>query len=132
MIAKLGRKNKHRSQMLKNLCISILLYEKVTTTQAKAKNIKFMIEKSINIAKNNDLYSRRKLLSMFLNNKLVVKKLIEDLGPRFKNQQSGFVKLFKNKPRLGDNALTITIILSKSKFLNNLPESKKIDKKNKK
>lgn len=122
MNIKYGRKNKPRKIMLKNLCMSIILYEKVTTTQAKAKGVKILLDKSINIAKNNNLENKRKLLSLFLNNKLVVKKLLEDLGPKFKDQNSGYAKIYKLGNRKGDNAPIATIILSKSKFI----ETKKV------
>lgn len=122
---KLGRSLKHRVNMLKNLAESLLLYEKITTTQAKAKEVRSIVEKSITIAKSSDLTARRRLLSQFLHNKNVVEKLIVDIAPRFKNTKSGFIKIFKVNPRVGDNAQMATIILSKSKFLNNLEEPKK-------
>jgi len=129
---KLGRKNKHRHQTLKNLAMSILIYEKVTTTQAKAKEVRSLVEKSINIAKKNDLNARRRLLSLFLHNKNVVKKLTEDIGKRFKDVNSGYTKIYKTNSRLGDNASMAIIILSKSKFLNNLKTEKEENKEEKK
>lgn len=106
--------------MIKNLTISTLLYEKVITTPTKAKEAIPMIDKAIVTAKQNNLNAKKALLSTLLNNKIVVKKLIEDLAPRFKNKNSGFVKLYKYSPRVGDNAPQVIMILSISKFLNNL------------
>jgi large subunit ribosomal protein L17 len=120
MQRKFGRKNKHRNQMLTNLVIAILLYEKVTTTVARAKEVRPMVDKAINTAKKNDLSARKNLLAMLLHNKNVTNKLLEDLGPRFKDIKSGFTKIYKISPRVGDNAPRVTVILSKSKFLNNL------------
>lgn len=133
---KLGRKIGHRSSMLKNQAISFLIYEKITTTEAKAKEVRSKIEKAINISKGKDLQSKRRLLSMFMHNKNVVKKLTEDISVRYKDQNSGYIKMYKIRPRLGDNAPRVTMILSKSKFLNTLEDKKtkkvKKDKKDKK
>lgn len=125
MHRKFGRKNKHRSQMLKNLAISVLLYEKVTTTEARAKEVRVLIDKAINTAKKNDLSARKYLLSSLLHNNNAVNKLLEDLGPRFKDKKSGFVKLVKISPRKGDNSPRVVIMLTKTKFLNNVtPKTK--------
>jgi len=128
MKLKLGRTINHRHQMLKNLAISILLYEKVTTTYAKAKAVKPLVDNAINIAKNNDLASRRQLLSIFLHNKNVVEKLLKDLGPRFEKDASGYLKTIKDKPRVGDNAPQVILMLKKSKFI--VRETKKDNKEN--
>lgn len=132
MNRKLGRKIKHRKNMLRNLAMSVLLYEKVNTTQAKAKEVRTLIESSIVIAKKGGLEAKRKLLSTFMHNKPVVNKLIDDIAKRYNDTNSGFVKLYKNKPRVGDNAPVTTIILSKSKFLNNLPTKEETNPKPKK
>lgn len=129
MNAKLGRKNKHRVQMLKNLAVSVLIYEKVTTTAAKAKEVRKIIDYAINTAKNHTLASRRNLQSTFLHNKNVVNKLLDDLALRYKNTPSGYTRLFKNNFRVGDGAPTITIILTKSKFISH---NIKIDEQTKK
>lgn len=117
---KFGRRTKHRINMIKNLAISTLLYEKVITTPTKAKEAIPIIDKAIVTAKQNNLNAKKELLSTLLNNKIVVKKLTEDLAPRFKDKNSGFVKLYKYSPRVGDNAPQVIMILSISKFLNNL------------
>ncbi len=125
MNRKLGRKADHRKNMLKNLAISFFLYEKVTTTEAKAKEVRPLIEKAIKISKSNDLLnSKRRLLALFLHNKNVIEKLTKDISKRYPNTNSGYIKMYKVKPRLGDNAPQITLILSKSKFLNNLDNKK--------
>lgn len=124
---KFGRRTKHRINMIKNLAVSVLIYEKVTTTQAKAKESSRLVNKAITIAKKNTLNSRKELLSMFMHQEIVVKKLIDDLALRFKDVNSGYVKLYKYSPRVGDNAPRVIMILSISKFLKNLKpiESKK-------
>lgn len=124
MKKKLGRKTGHRKLMLTNLAISLILYEKIKTTQAKAKQVRSIVEHSINIAKKNNLNSKRLLMSVFLHNKNVVKKLSEDLNKRFNNLDCGYIKTYKTKSRLGDNAPQVILILSKSKFLKNLDSKK--------
>lgn len=142
-IYKLSRRIKHRRQMLKNLATSCIIYERVKTTEAKAKAVRSIVEEKINLAKNPTLVNRRNLLAFFLHNKNTVNKLIEDLGPRYKETKSGYLKMYKTNPRLGDGAPTITLIFSKSKFFNNFDlvtdkskndenakiETKKTDKK---
>lgn len=121
---KLGRKIGHRRSMLKNLAISLFIYEKITTSEAKAKEIRPLAEKAITVAKKGDLNARRRLLSMFLHNKNVVNKLVDDIAKRFSDTNSGFIRMFKTKPRLGDNSPQIILIISKSKFLNNIEDKK--------
>lgn len=121
---KLGRKIKHRRQMLRNLVSNIIIYEKIKTTTAKAKAVKPIVDKIINIAKNPTLCNKRKLLAYFLHNKNTVKKIIEDIAPRFTKYNGGYIKLYKTSPRLGDCSQMTIIIIAKSKFLGNLENSK--------
>lgn len=120
MPRKLGRKNKHRTQTIRNVAQSLILYEKIQTTDAKAKEVRSLVEKSINIAKKNDLTSRRKLLSVYFHNKNIVDKLINDISPRFSKINSGYIRIVKGNNRVGDNAPTCIMILSITKFLNNI------------
>lgn len=125
---KLGRKSAHRKNMLKNLAISLFVYEKVKTSTAKAKEVRSLADRAINIAKKDDsLHARRLLLSMFLHNKNAVDKLVNDLAKRFKDEKSGYTRIFKTKSRVGDNSPQSILILSKSKFLNNLKVEEKKD-----
>jgi len=120
MPRKLGRKNKHRTQTIRNVAQSLILYEKIKTTDAKAKEVKSLVEKSINLAKKNDLTSRRKLLAVYFHNKNIVDKLINDISPRYTNINSGYIRIVKGNNRVGDNAPTCIMILSITKFLNNI------------
>lgn len=125
MPRKLSRKNKHRTQTIRNVAQSLILYEKIKTTEAKAKEVRSLVEKSINIGKKNDLTSRRKLLSIYFHNKNIVDKIVNEVSPRFSNSNSGYIRIVKSNCRVGDNSPTCIMILSISKFLNNL-EIKKI------
>jgi len=99
----LDRKKGPRELMLRNLTSSIILYEKVTTTTAKAKVARSMVEKVITEAKKGGLTSRRQLLKL-LPVKNAVTKAIDELGPRYKERQSGFTRLTKIGSRKGDGA----------------------------
>ena len=108
---KFGRKKDNRESMLKNLTTSVILYEKITTTEAKAKETRSMVEKAINIGKKGTLDSRRKLLEIF-SDKNAVKKIFEVLAPRYKKITGGYVKIYKNGNRLGDGAPKVIVKLS--------------------
>ena len=101
---KLGRTHEARMAMLKNLSVSILLYEEITTTEAKAKEVKPIVDKVISKAKNGSLHTRRQLLAFYNNNEKVVQKLFDNLAPRFESRESGYTTMFKLGPRKGDNA----------------------------
>lgn len=106
----LDRKKESRELMLRNLASSILIYEKVKTTEAKAKAVRSMVEKSITISKKGDLYSRRKLIAL-LPQKLAVKKAMEVLGHRYKDKNGGYTRIVKLGARQGDGADMVQIEL---------------------
>lgn len=99
----LGRTKKPREMMLRNLISSVLIYEKVQTTEAKAKAVKPLVEKAITIAKKGDLTSRRALIEK-LPQKLAVKKVMEVLGAKYKDREGGYTRIVKLTPRQGDGA----------------------------
>lgn len=99
----LGRKKAPREMMLKNLASSIIIYEKVKTTEAKAKSVKPLIEKIITISKNGDLTARRKLIKI-LPQKLAIKKTMEILGKRYQDRKGGYARIVKIDSRQGDGA----------------------------
>lgn len=107
---KLARKKQNREMMLRNLATSVIIYEKVKTTEAKAKEIKPIIDRIITIAKKNNLASHRYLLAYLLH-KNAVKKLMEELIIRYKNRSSGFTRLIQLSNRVGDGSKTIYIQL---------------------
>lgn len=99
---KLQRKRNHRKSMIKNLATSIILYEKIKTTQAKAKAVKPYVEKLITRGKKDNLLVR-KYLQKFLPKNAVL-KILKVLGPRFKERKGGYLKIIKINPRFGDAA----------------------------
>ena len=96
--------------MLRNLTASILIYEKVNTTEAKAKAVRSLVEKSITIAKKNDLTNRRKLISL-LPQPNAIKKLMEVLGKRYKDREGGYTRIIRLNNRQGDGAKIVRIEL---------------------
>lgn len=104
----LGREKASRKALLRNLATSIIIYEKVKTTKAKAKAVKPVVEKLVTTAKKNDLTSRRKLLKV-LYHKKAVNKALEVLGPRYKERKGGYTRIINLGNRAGDNAEMVQI-----------------------
>ncbi len=100
---KLDRKKEPRELMLRNLASSIIIYEKVKTTEAKAKAVKPLLEKTITIAIKGGLNSRRELIK-FLPQPLAIKKVMEILSPKYKDRRGGYSRIVKLGSRIGDGA----------------------------
>jgi large subunit ribosomal protein L17 len=108
----LGRKKESREAMLRNLAASLVLYEKVKTTKPKARAVKPLVEKMITLGKKNTLAARRQALSFFhIENP--VKKIFEELGPRYKDRPGGYTRITKLGYREGDAAEIVQIELVK-------------------
>jgi large subunit ribosomal protein L17 len=105
---KLGRNKNERSGLFKNLVQSLLTFEKIETTQAKAKAIKGLVDKIINQAKTP---STRRLVSQFLVDKKTQEKLINEVLPRLQTRNSGYTSTIKVGRRLGDGAMMVQIKL---------------------
>lgn len=99
---KLSRGRNQRKALLKTLAVSFILHKKIKTTKVKAKELSRFIEPLITKAKMDTLASRRFLNSFFP--KKIVKKLIEDIAPRYKNRKGGYTRVIKLNPRKGDGA----------------------------
>lgn len=85
---KLGRTSAHRKAMFKNMATALLTYGRITTTEAKAKEIRTIVEPLITLAQTDDLHSRRQAYRELGNHKLV-KRLFDVVGPLFKDMQKG-------------------------------------------
>lgn len=118
---KLGRNTAQRKALLRNLVTSFLDKERMRTTVAKAKATRPLAEKMITLAKRNTLHTRRQALG-FVYKKNVVKKLFEDIGPRFTERPGGYTRIVKLGPRAGDGAEMAVLELVGTEF-------KKKDKK---
>jgi large subunit ribosomal protein L17 len=108
---KLSRKHGPRMALYKNLIVSILRYERVQTTEAKAKEIRGQVERVITLAKRGDLAARRKVISEFPNEPLVVSKLFEEIAPKYADRTSGFTRIVHLGQRMGDAAPIVQIEL---------------------
>ncbi|MBU0540201.1 MAG: 50S ribosomal protein L17 [Patescibacteria group bacterium] len=99
----LGREKAPREAMLRNLAQSLILYEHVNTTVAKAKAVKPMVEKLITVGREKTLNSRRKLARV-LSLESAVNKVLEELGPRYSQRAGGYTRIIKLGRREGDGA----------------------------
>lgn len=108
---KLSRKRDQRRALLKSLASSLFLKEKIKTTEAKAKELAIFAQRKINIAKTNNLHSRRLLLRYF--SPKIVKKLLEEIGPRYRERNGGYTRIIKLGPRKSDGAKMAIIELIK-------------------
>lgn len=107
---KLGRTKGPRELMLRNLASSLLIYEKVKTTKAKASAVRPLVEKMITSSKEGTLSSRRGLIKILLQ-KNAVAKAMDVLGPRYKERAGGYTRTTKLGTRAGDNAEMVQIEL---------------------
>lgn len=99
----LGRKKAPREALIKNLAQSLILHEKIKTTKVKAKTVRSYVEKLVTKAKDNNLASRRFIASkLFTNN--AVKKLMDELAPRYNERKGGYTRIINMSPRKGDGA----------------------------
>lgn len=108
---KLSRKKNQRKALLKSLARALILNEKIKTTEAKAKELSRWIAKFITRSKKGDLSSRRYLARFFSPG--VVKKLIDQIGPRYKKRTGGYTRILKLTPRKSDGAKMAIVELIK-------------------
>jgi len=108
---KLSRKQGPRLALYKNLTVSILRYERVKTTEAKAKEIRGRVERMITLAKRGDLAARRTVVSEFPNEPLVVNKLFDEIAPKYADRTSGYTRIIRIGQRQGDAAEIVQIEL---------------------
>jgi large subunit ribosomal protein L17 len=100
---KLSRATDHRIALYRNLVTDLLRYEKIVTTEAKAKEVRPLAEKIITLGKRGSLHSRRQALA-FVYDKQVVDKLFTEISPRYAQRPGGYTRVVKLGPRLGDGA----------------------------
>ena len=102
-LRKLGRTTSHRLAMLRNMTVSLLRHEEITTTLPKAKELRRVVEPMITLGKKPSLANRRLAFDR-LRDRDIVLKLFDDLGPRFAKRNGGYLRILKLGPRHGDNA----------------------------
>lgn len=99
---KLSRKRDQRKALLRALMSALFLKERMQTTEAKARETSVMAEKMITRAKIGNLNSRRLLARLF--SPKIVKKLVEDIAPRYKERKGGYTRIIRLGPRKSDGA----------------------------
>ena len=105
---KLNRTSSHRKAMFMNMSNALIKHEQITTTLAKAKELRRFVEKIITLGKKSDLLSRRKAVSILQDQKMS-KKVFDILADRYKNRSGGYSRIIKLGNRFGDNAPTAVI-----------------------
>jgi large subunit ribosomal protein L17 len=115
---KLGRRTGARKALFRSLVTDLFLYERIQTTEAKAKEIRKLADKMITLAKRGDLAARRQAAAIIrretadeATNQDVLQKLFSDIGPRFADRQGGYTRILKLGPRRGDAAPMVYIEL---------------------
>jgi large subunit ribosomal protein L17 len=107
---KLGRLTQHRWALFRNLLVALFRYERITTTEAKAKAVRGLAEHMVTLAKRESLHARRQVLSMVPDAK-VVGTLFDSIAARFSERNGGYTRIIKLAPRPGDNAPMVLLEL---------------------
>lgn len=100
---KLGRPTDHRKAMLKAMVTYLLENGRIETTVTRAKEVRSMAEKMITLAKEDSLHNKRQALA-YITKESVVKKLFDEIGPKYKDVNGGYVRIIRTGPRRGDAA----------------------------
>ena len=108
---KLGRDTQVRRSILSSLTKDVIMHESIITTESRAKEVRKFVDKMITYGKNGDLISRRKALAFLQNDTAAVKKLFDELAPKYATRNGGYTRILKLDERVGDNALMAVIEL---------------------
>ena len=100
---KLSRHTQHRELMFRNMLVSLLQYERIKTTLAKGKELRSWADKIISLGKRGTLHARRRAFAL-LRDKGIVKKLFDEIAPKFKDREGGYTRVYKLGWRQGDGA----------------------------
>jgi len=107
---KLNREAAHRKSMFATMAGQVIQHGRIKTTGPKAKEIRGVVDKLITLAKRDDLHARRQAAA-FLKDKTIVRRLFEDVAPGFDDRSSGYTRILKLGPRLGDGAEAVYLEL---------------------
>lgn len=112
---KLGIDSKHRRSMLAGQVKNLIVSGRIETTETRAKETRKFAEKMITYAKDGSLVSRRKALAFLQNDINVVKKLFNEVAPKYKDRNGGYTRILKLNERRGDDSLMVYLELVESK-----------------
>ena len=121
---KLGRTSSQRKALLRDLTTDLIVHESIQTTEARAKELRSVVEKMITLGKRGDLHARRQA-AQYMRRELVtitneegeeveifaIQKLFDDVAPRYAERQGGYTRIMKMGPRRGDGAPVVVIEL---------------------
>ncbi len=124
----LRRNSAHRRALLRNLVTSFLEKERITTTLAKARVSRPLAEKMITLGKRGTLHARRQALA-YLTKESAVKKLFDDIAPRFSERPGGYSRIVKLDRRMGDGSVMAMLELVGTEFKKKAKKKKKEGKK---
>ncbi len=108
---KLGRKQGPRLALYRNLVVSVLRYEQVRTTEAKAKEVRGQVDHIISLARDGSLNARRQVVAQLPDEPLVIDKLFNEIAPKYADRTSGFTRIVRLGQRAGDAAPIVQIEL---------------------
>lgn len=115
---KLGRTSSQRKALLRDLATDLIVFERIETTEAKAKELRSVVEKMITLGKRGDLHARRQAAAYIRNEvaneetgQSALQKLFSDIAPRYEERQGGYTRIMKMGPRRGDGAPVVVIEL---------------------
>ena len=106
----LGRSSSHRRALYRNQVTDLLGYGKITTTEAKAKEVRGLAEKMITLGKAGDINARRQAMAFIIDNR-VTEKVFNDLALRYAERPGGYTRITKLGPRIGDGANMVQLEL---------------------
>ena len=116
--AKLGRDSAGRKALFRDLATDLIINERIETTEAKAKELRSIVEKMITLGKRGDLHARRQAAAFIRRevanaetNQDAIQKLFSDIAPRYEERQGGYTRILKIGPRRGDGAPMVYIEL---------------------
>lgn len=115
---KLGRTSSQRKALLRDLSTDLIINERIETTEARAKELRSVVEKMITLGKRGDLHARRQAAA-FIRKEVAdeesgqdaLQKLFSDIAPRYEDRQGGYTRIMKLGPRRGDGAPMVIIEL---------------------
>ncbi|MFW6089595.1 MAG: 50S ribosomal protein L17 [Gemmatimonadota bacterium] len=99
----LSRTSSHKRAMLRNMATSLIQHERIRTTEAKARELRPVVEKLITLGGVDDVHNRRRA-RRFIEDRVALHKLFDEIGPRFRERPGGYTRILKLGPRKGDGA----------------------------
>ena len=111
MYRKLGRESRIRRSILAGITKDVIMNEHVVTTEARAKEVRKFVDKMITYGKDGSLVARRKALAFLQNDDAAVKKVFNELAPKYATRNGGYTRIIKLSERRGDDALMVILEL---------------------